>query len=91
MSRLLLHRATVVWLALVAATGLSWEFGHGLGFGDQYRYATVVVVLIAFVKVRFVFLEFMELRHAPAALRAAFEAWTVIVCASVLVLYWSGG
>lgn len=90
MAKLIFHRATAVWLLLVGATGLSWEFGHGFGFGDDFRYGTVAVVIIAFVKLRLVFLEFMELRHAPAGLRLAFEAWTVVVCAAVVFLYWSG-
>ena len=79
-----------MWLLLVSATALSWEFGHGFGFGAQHRYATVMVMIIAFVKVRIVFLEFMELRHAPALLRLAFEAWAMIVCACLLFLYWPG-
>ena len=90
MAGLIFHRATAVWLLLVGATGLSWEFGHGFGFGADFRYGTVAVVIIAFIKLRIVFLEFMELRHAPLRLRLAFEAWTVVVCASVLILYWSG-
>jgi len=90
MAALLFHRATAVWLLLVGATGLSWGFGHGMGFGDDFRYGTVAVVIIAFIKLRLVFLEFMELRHAPAGLRWAFEGWTVVVCASVVFLYWSG-
>ena len=90
MRRLLLHRATAVWLLLVGATGLSWEFGHGFGFGSDYRLATLAVIVIAFIKLRVVYLEFMELRHAPAALRWCFEAWSVVVCASLLLLYWSG-
>lgn len=90
MAGLIFHRATAVWLLLVGATGLSWEFGHGFGFGTDFRYGTLAVVIIAFIKLRIVFLEFMELRHAPLRLRLAFEAWTVVVCASVLILYWSG-
>lgn len=90
MAGLIFHRATAVWLLLVGATGLSWEFGHGFGFGADIRYGTVAVVIIAFIKLRIVFLEFMELRHAPWGLRLVFEAWTVVVCASVLLLYWSG-
>lgn len=90
MAGLIFHRATGVWLLLVGATGLSWEFGHGFGFGTDFRYGTVAVVIIAFIKLRIVFLEFMELRHAPTGLRLAFEVWTVVVCASVLFLYWSG-
>ena len=90
MRQLLFHRATAVWLLLVGATGLSWEFGHGFGFGSDYRLATLAVIVIAFNKLRAVYLEFMELRHAPAALRWCFEGWSLAVGASLLLLYWSG-
>ncbi|MGK2912948.1 MAG: cytochrome C oxidase subunit IV family protein [Porticoccaceae bacterium] len=90
MTALLRHRVTLVWLLLMLATGLSWELGHGLGFGDNHHRATMAVVVIAFIKARFVFLEFMELRTAPLPLRLAFEAWTILVCGTLLVLYGLG-
>jgi len=48
------------------------------------------VVLIAYLKVRLVFLDFMELRAAPLALRLSVEAWAALVCGAVIALYWSG-
>lgn len=90
MRALLFHKITRVWLLLMLATGLSWEFGHGLGFGDHYGRATVAVILIAFIKARLIFLDFMELRTAPLTLRAAFEAWAALICATLIALYWSG-
>ena len=90
MRSLLRHKVTPIWIMLILATALSWEFGHGLGFGSHFNYATVAVVLIAFIKVRFVFLDFMELRTAPLALRLAFEGWTVVVCGTIVFLYWPG-
>lgn len=90
MRSILSHKVTPIWILLILATALSWEFGHGLGFGSYHHYATVTVVLIAFIKVRFVFLDFMELRTAPLPLRLAFEAWTVLVGGAIIVLYWSG-
>ena len=76
------------WLVLIGATALSWQFGHGLAFGTQVHYGTVAVLVIAFLKVRVVYLDFMELRHAPLPLRLVFEAWTVIVAGVVIWLYW---
>ncbi len=90
MAALLRLRIHLVWLLLVFATGLSWQFGHGLGFGDRYHYATAAVLVIAFVKIRFVFLDFMELRHAPLPLRLIFEVWAVGACATLIGLYWMG-
>ena len=84
------HYISWIWVGLILATGLSWQFGHGFGFGDQVQYAAVAILIITFVKVRYVFLDFMELRNAPLPLRLAFEAWAVIVCSMLIFLYWSG-
>ncbi len=91
MRALLFDRITLIWFLLIAATALSWEFGHGLGFGDRYHYATVAVIVIAFIKVRYVFLDFMELRTAPLPLRLMLEAWAIGVGGAIIFLYWPGG
>ena len=83
-------RITVIWVGLIVATGLSYQFGHGLGFGEQYQYATAAILIISFVKIRFVFLDFMELRTAPLPLRLAFEVWAVSICLILIGLYWLG-
>jgi len=80
-------RATFVLLLLIGATIASWEFGHGLGFTEA-RHAGLAVIIIAFVKVRFVLLDFMELRQAPRAIRLAVEVWGVVVCTVLCSLYW---
>ena len=90
MPSLLRRKITFVWLVLILATALSWQLGHGFGFGDRYTYATVAIVIIAFIKVRLVFLDFMELRHAPLPLRLAFESWTLVVGGAIVVCYWAG-
>jgi Prokaryotic Cytochrome C oxidase subunit IV len=83
---LLLNRIMVVWLALIAATLVSWWLGtdHGI---DDARIVSVGVLLAAFVKVRFVGMYFMELRNAPIALRLIYEGWCVVVCATVIALF----
>lgn len=80
-------RTTWVWAALVLATLLSWGIGHGAGPVRHPVQVTAAVLLIAWVKVRFVFLDFMELRRAPLPLRLAAEVWALIVCGTVAVLY----
>jgi len=90
MGSVIRQKITLVWLGLVLATGLSWLFGHGFGFGDNVQLATTAVILISFIKVRFIVLDFMEVRTAPMALRITLEAWSVIVCAILIFLYWSG-
>ena len=84
---LLRSRITAVWSLLMCATLLSaWV---GTGHGDR-TLATLAVIVIAFVKLRCVGLYFMELRHAPPALRVVFEAYAVIVCGVVVGLYLAG-
>jgi heme/copper-type cytochrome/quinol oxidase subunit 4 len=74
-----------VWVALVALTLVSWWIGgdHGIG---SVRVAGAVVLVVAFVKLRFVGLHFMELRDAPRAVRIAFESWCAGVCVLLVVL-----
>ncbi|ANE81275.1 hypothetical protein A7U43_20050 [Mycobacterium adipatum] len=81
---LLKNRAGASWLFLVAATIVSWAVGAEHGTGSL---VAVVVLGIAAVKVRLVGLDFMELRHAPFALRAAFEAYCVGMWALLAALY----
>ena len=76
--------ATPVWLALMALTALSLAVGGAHG-------TTVLVLAVAFVKVRFIGMYFMELRHAPLALRLLFDGWVVVVWAGLIVLYQTGG
>jgi heme/copper-type cytochrome/quinol oxidase subunit 4 len=86
---LLKSRITLVWLGLIIATIISWIVGtdHGLAA----RLATSIVVLVAFVKVRFVGMYFMELREAPLPLRLIFEGYCVVVCSVVIIMYLAGG
>ena len=76
------ERVTWVWLALVVLTCVTtW------GLSKDLVSPTVAVVgtfLIAAVKVRYVILDFMELRNAPIPVRAAFEAWPFAVAAIIL-------
>jgi len=78
------NRAGVSWLLLVAATLASWLVGAEHGTGSL---VAVVVLAIAAVKIRLVGLDFMELRHAPIPLRAAFEVYCVTLWAVLSGLY----
>jgi hypothetical protein len=62
----------------------------GFGFRARYTYATVAIVIIAFIKVSFVFLDLMELRHAPLSLRLTFELWAVLVGSTIIGCYRTG-
>lgn len=83
MKDLWLSRTTLIWALLVAATMLSWEMGHGVGFGSTKASGSAILV-VTFVKVRFVVLEFMEIRAAPRWMRVVGEGW-ILFCASLLI------
>jgi caa(3)-type oxidase subunit IV len=78
--------ATAVWVVLIAATAATWTLGTQHGFGSHTT-ASVVILLIAFVKVRLVGLYFMELRDAPTVLRGLFEAYCAIACTVVISVF----
>ena len=80
------RRITAVWLLLVVATAASWELGHGFGF-DEVRVASAAILVIAFIKVRYVILDFMEIRHAPWAMRLVGEGWLIAVCGGLVYFY----
>jgi heme/copper-type cytochrome/quinol oxidase subunit 4 len=76
------QRVTAVWILLMAATCTStWLLSKG---AISPTIAVVGIFLIAAVKVRYVMLDFMELRHAPLPVRVAFEAWIVLVTCLIL-------
>ena len=79
----------IVWFVLIAATLLSWYLGSAHGVHD-HRVATVMIMLVAFIKVRFVGLYFMELRDAPTRLRAIFETHCAVVCSAIVIVYLFG-
>jgi hypothetical protein len=78
-------RITATWGLLMAATLVSWFSARDAG---NLRVATAIVLVISFAKMRYIGLEFMELRRAPLPLRIAFEVWGPVVCAVLLALYW---
>ena len=78
------NRAGVSWLILVVATLASFALGADHGTGSL---VVIGVLAIAAIKVRLVGLDFMELRHAPIPLRAAFEVYCVALWALLSGLY----
>jgi heme/copper-type cytochrome/quinol oxidase subunit 4 len=79
------ERVTMVWLGLIVLTCVTtWGLSKDL-FSPPG--AVVGIFLIAATKVRYVMLDFMELRHAPIPVRIVFEAWPVVV-ASMILGFW---
>ncbi|WP_084269240.1 cytochrome C oxidase subunit IV family protein [Mycobacterium avium] len=81
------ERVTWVWLALMLLTCVTtWGLSKDL-FGPAV--AVVGIFVIAAAKVRYVMLDFMELRNAPIPVRVAFEAWPVVVAATILGFWYA--
>lgn len=80
---------TVIWALLIAATGVSWWLGKGGEVSDP-DLAGALVLIVAFVKVRFVGMYFMELRHAPLPLKLIYEGWCIAVATTVVTLFLVG-
>lgn len=81
-------RATAIWFVLVAATAASWWFGvHDVPGLDHTEGAVgALVMVIAFIKVRFIILHFMEVRGAPTSLRLILEIYCAAVLTTVVTL-----
>jgi heme/copper-type cytochrome/quinol oxidase subunit 4 len=85
------QRATVSFALLLIVTLVAFwlTVGHGgtvLSEGQALIWTQIIV--LAFVKVRWVLLDFMELRSAPIGLRALYEMWGVAVAAVLIAFAW---
>ena len=82
------QRLLLVWAGLMLATVVSWATGPDHGAATHGAQAGAVVALaLAMIKVRYVALDFMEVRSAPPALRWGMEAWVAVVGTTLVVLY----
>ena len=83
--RVFSDRQTAVWAVLVAATVLTAVVGL-----EQHGGSTAVGLLllaIAFVKIRLVALHFMEVRDAPLPLRLLVEGYVGVTFVALVVIY----
>lgn len=86
-------RLLLVWAILTAMTLVYVWMDHTVDESGTLRASTVVTVtaiLIALVKVRIIFREFMEVRHAPALLRRLTDFWVLLLGAALLGSYFIG-
>ena len=84
-------RLLVVWLVLASLTLAYLWLDHSLD--GSLRASAVVtsnVIMIALVKVRIIFREFMEVRQAPVLLCRLTDAWVVLMAAALLGCYFIG-
>lgn len=80
--------ALAIWLLLMGITIISWWLGHGHDFAKFAPVSlTTAILALTFFKIRLVIIHFMEIGHAPAALRAPFELWCVSVCGMLIYAF----
>jgi Prokaryotic Cytochrome C oxidase subunit IV len=86
-------RLLIVWIVLSLITlGYLWMDHtvdhHGAVTGSAV--VTSSVIVIALIKVRIIFREFMEVRRAPALLCRLTDAWVVLIAVCLLGSYFIG-
>lgn len=83
------NRLTVVWIVLAGLTAVSWVLApaHASGSVTASVPITIVILSMAMSKVRLIIGEFMEVRTAPAWLRASTDAWLVVMFGAIVVIY----
>lgn len=84
-------RLLFVWVILASLTlGYLWIDHSVDGSLRASAVVTSAVVVIALVKVRIIFREFMEVRNAPVLLCRLTDAWVVMIGAVLLSCYFIG-
>jgi hypothetical protein len=85
-------RLMVVWLVLSSIT-LVYLWVGSVDPARALRPSAVVTssaIVMALIKVRIVFREFMETRHAPVLLRRLTDGWVVLMAMCLLGSYFVG-
>lgn len=86
-------RLLIVWLILSAMTLVYVVLDQAVDQNGTFKASTVITIsaiVIAVAKVRIIFREFMEVRHAPALLCRVTDAWMVLVATALLGSYFVG-
>lgn len=84
-------RLLIVWAVLAALTLGYLVIDHSAdGTLKSSAVVTSSVIVIALVKVRIIFREFMEVRNAPVLLCRLTDAWVVVMAAALLGCYFVG-
>jgi len=85
-------RLILVWLALSAITLAQLGVGSidGRAVLTPNAAITTSALLVALVKVRIIFREFMEVRHAPVLLGRLTDLWLVLAGVTLLGGYLAG-
>ncbi|AMZ71289.1 MULTISPECIES: cytochrome C oxidase subunit IV family protein [Pseudomonas] len=82
------QHVTIVWLSLVLATCATWWLSTSHPFSATSEHlASSIAIAIAFIKVYYIGMDFMELRGAPRVLRRIFMAWIGLTGGAAIALY----
>lgn len=81
-------RLMIVWLVLSALTlAYLWIDHSAGGLLTSRAMVTSSVIVIALIKVRIIFREFMEVRDAPVLLCRLTDGWVVLIGAVLFCCY----
>jgi hypothetical protein len=85
-------RLLIVWVVLASLTLAYLWIDHSVDRSNTAASAVVTssVIVIAVIKVRIIFREFMEVRQAPVLLCRLTDAWVILIAASLLACYFTG-
>ncbi|MGE2720581.1 cytochrome C oxidase subunit IV family protein [Mycolicibacterium celeriflavum] len=86
-------RLVIAWAVLTLLTLVYIWMDEAVDQNGTLKASTVVTVsaiAIALIKVRIIFREFMEVRHAPDWLRRLTDGWVVLVATCLLSSYFIG-
>jgi hypothetical protein len=86
-------RLLIVWAILTSMTLVYVWLDEAVDSNGTLNASTVVTVsaiVIALIKVRIIFREFMEVRHAPPLLCRLTDGWVVLVGTCLLGSYFVG-
>ena len=83
-------RLLFVWVVLASLTVAYLWIDHSAGSLRPSAVVTSSVIVIATIKVRIIFREFMEVRQAPALLCRLTDAWVALIAVSLLASYFVG-
>jgi len=87
------RRALTAWLILSAITLGYLALDRSVDGHGTYRASpvvTTVAIVLALVKARYIFREFMQVRNAPVLLCRLTDLWVLLIGAALLGSYFTG-
>jgi cytochrome c oxidase subunit IV len=79
-----------IWAGLMAATAVTWWLGESGVSRSAGMTAVAIMFGLAFLKGRWIVLDFMELRHAPPLWKRLMLGWLAGVITVIVLSGWWG-